>query len=329
MSRARFSQFDRLARLVSVYLLKRGTTKRIWTHEGVVNERRCRGREIMEGYFLDFSRDADYAGPFDSQGVPMIDYTGRIGLQYNPWYVGHYALANFERFRTEGSPLHREKFMTQAEWLGQNLVERGGGRYGVWEYQFDWSRVLRAPWISSLCQSYGVSVLLRAYRLTQKKEFLHLAQRAFESFFVTIDEGGVLNNDDGLTIFEESPVRPVDTVLNGYVFSIWGVLEYAQETSDPRAQKLYEASVQSLIKILPKFEMWIWSKYSARPGRVFSPIASHFYHRVHIAQLKAMHVISMEQIFADYAERWETHTRSWWKKKAALALKVGYKLLNN
>jgi hypothetical protein len=328
MTAPQFSQRDRLSRLLSVYLLRKGTTKTMWTHAGIVNETRCRSRDIMDGYFLDFSRDADYAGPFDAQGVPMIDYTGRIGPQYNPWYVGHYALANFELFRKTNDAVRREKFLSLASWLEQNLVERNGGHYGVWEYKFDWSPVLRAPWISSLSQSYGVSVLLRAHRLTEKKEFLRCAEKAFECFFVTIDEGGLLNTDDGLTLFEESPVRPVDTVLNGFIFSIWGVLEYAQTTGDPRAQKLYDASAESLLKILPKFDSPIWSNYSTKPGRFFAPIASPHYHRVHIAQLTAMHLITGQKIFADYAQRWEERARSWWKKKAAVALKVGYKLFN-
>jgi hypothetical protein len=54
----------------------------------------------LKGYFLDFSLDAHYPGPFDSRGVPMIDYGGTVGVQYNPWAVGHFALAVFHKFFT-------------------------------------------------------------------------------------------------------------------------------------------------------------------------------------------------------------------------------------
>lgn len=324
-----FSQVDRLARLANVYLFQKGTIKKAWSHEGIVNETRCKGTDIMLGYFLDFSNDAYYQGPFDSKGVPLIDYTGRIGIQYNPWYIGHYALAQFEKYRTSNNSTHLEKFLVQAEWFTNKAVDREGGQFAVWEYTFSWSSNLKAPWISSLSQSYGLSVLLRAYDITQTSNHMRLAEKVFKSFTMSIDQGGVLNNDNRLTVFEESPVRPVDTVLNGYIFSIFGILEYAQFTGDDRAYDLYYKSIESLEKLLPMFDLSFWSKYSTRQRRFFPPIASMFYHRVHINQLKALFLITGNKVFAEYAKRWEDYSKSIIKRLLAVAIKMGYKLFNN
>src|SRR5258707_2787391 len=35
-------------------------------------------------YYMSFREKADYSGADDDAGIPMLDYRGAIGLQYNP-----------------------------------------------------------------------------------------------------------------------------------------------------------------------------------------------------------------------------------------------------
>ena len=328
MKKTQFSQFDRLRRLFYVYLLKRGTTKAIWTDPGAVNIDRCKSSDIMSGYFLDFSKDADYKGPFDSCGVPMIDYTGAIGIQYNPWYIAHFALAQFEKYRYTGSSVYLNKFLALAENLKNKAVNKKGGKFYVWEYAFDWSQHLRAPWISSLSQAHGLSVMLRAFEITKKKEYLDLSDKVVESYFVLIDEGGILNTDGKRTIFEESPVRPVDTVLNGYIFSLWGILEYAQYADSVKVWRMYEDGLKSLKELLPEFDLPFWSLYSSGQDSYFPPIASSFYHQVHIAQMQALYLITSDPVFEYYAKRWGEYQSSFFKRNYSVLIKIMYKLFN-
>lgn len=322
-------QVDRLTRLINIYLLKRGTEKKAWTHPGKVNESRCKSSDIMLGYYLDFSEGAEYKGPFDANGVPLLDYTGRIGIQYNPWFIGHYAFMQFEKFRATKCSDYKHRFLQQAQWFIRNFKERRskGTIFAVWEYNFSWNE-LKAPFISSLSQSYGLSVLLRAYKLTGDEEYFSLAHKAFNSFLVDIDDGGVANFEDGKVLFEESPIRPADTVLNGFIFSIWGVLEYAQFTNLPLALELYHKSLNSLLSILPDYDMGFWSKYSRGKGLAFPPIASWFYHRVHIAQMKALFLITGNDTFEYYFRKWDNNFKSPSRRWLAFILKAGYKILN-
>ncbi|MBC8179730.1 hypothetical protein H8E88_01280, partial [candidate division KSB1 bacterium] len=35
-------------------------------------------------YYMPFHYKADYSGQHDENGIPMLDYQGHVGLQYNP-----------------------------------------------------------------------------------------------------------------------------------------------------------------------------------------------------------------------------------------------------
>ena len=41
-------------------------------------------------YYLDFSSKADYDYLFDDQGVLLLDYKGKMGVQYNPCAIAQY-----------------------------------------------------------------------------------------------------------------------------------------------------------------------------------------------------------------------------------------------
>jgi hypothetical protein len=55
-------------------------------------------------------------------------------------------------------------------------------------------------------------------------------------------------------------------------------------------------------------------------------IASPFYHRLHVTQLRIMHKITGDDVFARYAEKWEKYARSPSKRTRALCYKSAFKL---
>ena len=59
-------------------------------------------------YYMTFAEKAGYAGPHDDRGVPMLNYHGQIGVQYNPIAVAQWGLGNFNQFR-RGDQGAREK----------------------------------------------------------------------------------------------------------------------------------------------------------------------------------------------------------------------------
>ncbi len=328
MGSNKFSEIDRLKRLVNIYVFKKGTTKKIWNYPALVNPSRVGNTDLLAGYYLDFSQDADYPGLRDPQNVILVDYTGGIGVQYNPFFIGHYALACYEKYCKTGLQQYLDHFYDQAEWFVKNAFYKNDHEIAVWEYHFPWSHDLIPPWISSLAQSTALSTLLRAWLMSGEQRFLDVALCAFNSMDTEIEDGGVKHSTkDGVT-FEESAILPANTVLNGFIFSIWGVLEFFIATGDPRAMELVKISADTLIQLLPKYDLGFWSRYHLYNSKTMLPsVSSTFYHNVHVAQLDVMGHLLPNAAFKSTASRWGKYEKNRMYRTIAVILKAMYKLI--
>ena len=175
-----------------------------------------------------FAEKAHYPGDHDSAGIPMLNYRGRIGLQYNPIAIAQWGLGNYNHFCQGQCDEPRKKFLAASDWLCAHLELNSLGSW-VWNHYFDWEyrSPLKAPWYSALAQGQGISLLVRAYRETGAAAYLEAAERAFTSFLKSTREGGVTFTDArGNLWFEEYIVSPPTHILNGFIWAAWGVYDY-------------------------------------------------------------------------------------------------------
>ena len=320
-SRLRYYQ-----RIFAAYLTPQKSHLTFWHGEPEVNEQLQPGQ--LGQYYMPFLAKADYPGHYDEQGIPMLNYHGAVGLQHNPIAIAQYGLGNYNLFRRTADPERRRKFLAVADWLAANLEQNPAGLW-VWNHHFDWEyrTPLKSPWYSALSQGQGISLLVRAHRETDNPAYLEAAQRAFETFLKTTDEGGITCVDgEGYTWFEEAIVDPPTHILNGLIWASWGVYDYFLHTRDEQAQRLFDEAVRTLRDNLPQFDAGFWSLYE-QSGTRMKMLASPFYHNLHIVQLRVMHRLIGEAVFAQYADRWEACRRSFAKRNLALGYKALFKLL--
>jgi len=319
-------RWNYLRRICSAYLTSRPSHLTFW-HDTPQANARFRTGELGD-YYMDFPGKADYAGPFDGAGIPLLDYHGVIGRQYNPIAIAQYGLGNFNLFRNSGEAARRQRFLLIAAWLRDNLRQNAHGVW-VWNHEFDWDYRTRliAPWYSGLAQGQGISVLVRAHQETGDAAYLDAAARAFESFRRTVDAGGVVHVDaEGNRWIEEYLVEPPTHILNGFLWASWGVYDYWLATRDHAAKEIFDAAVRTLAGNLRRFDAGFWSLYEISGTRM-PMLASHFYHALHIVQLRIMHRLSGEPVFSEYADRWQAYAASPWRRNRALAYKALFKLL--
>lgn len=312
-------------RIFSAYLLGGKSHLTFW-HEIPAENPNATPDKLGEYYML-FSEKANYPGAHDTQGIPMLDYHGHIELQYNPIAIAQYGLGNYNLFRRSGDPSRREKFFLIADWLITHLESNAHG-LAVWNHHFDWEYrdTLKAPWYSGLAQGQGISVLVRAHIESGDVRYLVAAQHALACFYRSIDEGGIAFTDDrGDIWFEEYIVSPPTHILNGFIWASWGIYDYFLATRDRTAQDLFSRAVQTLVHNLDRYDLGFWSLYE-QSGTRLPMVASAFYHRLHIVQLRVMHRLTGEDIFARMADRWEGYTRSRSKRTRALCYKSAFKL---
>ena len=314
-------------RIAASYLFSSRSQLTFWHETPEVNPK-LRADALGE-YYMTFAQKADYPGPFDPDGVPRLDYHGAIGVRYNPIAIAQYALANANRFARDGDPGRKEKLLRSARWLRDRLEPNAAG-LKVWMHHFDWEyrSPLKAPWYSGLAQGQGISALLRAHAATGDATFLDAAREAFRPLEKTAAEGGVLCRDaEGYTWIEEYLVDPPTHILNGFLWALWGVHDYALATGEPAARELFRESVRTLRDRLAGYDAGFWSLYE-HSGTRLRMLASPFYHRLHVVQLRVMHRLTGEAFFAETADRWEGYARSRWKRARATVQKAWFKIWN-
>jgi heparosan-N-sulfate-glucuronate 5-epimerase len=321
-------------RIFSAYLTSSKSQLTFW-HDTPQENLRAPIDELGE-YYMAFPQKAHYTAHMDAAGIPMLDYHGRIGLQYNPIAISQWGLGNYNLFRE--SPSHEErssqskneykkKFLAASDWLASHLEQNSHGIW-VWNHDFDWEyrTPLKAPWYSGLAQGQGISLLVRAYRETGDAKYIESAQRAFNSFLQSVTHGGVVFADEHQHIwFEEYIVFPPTHILNGFIWAAWGVRDYFVATKDPAAGKLFEQAVQTLRANLHHYDFGFWSLYE-QSGTRLPMVASPFYHQLHIVQLRVMYRMTGDKLFADYAHRWQAYALSWSNRTRALCYKSVFKL---
>jgi hypothetical protein len=324
MTRSRFNYYRRI---VAAYLTSRPSQLTFWHEVPAVNPNWAPG-ELGE-YYMTFHEKADYPGPYDRAGVPLLNYHGAIGCQYNPIAIAQYGLGNWNFFKQRKDPVREEKFLTSADWLAANL-ERNSHGLPVWHHHFDWDyrTMLKAPWFSGLAQGQGVSVLVRAYRHTGNQHYLQAAHDAFRSFLKPIEEGGVVHYDGaGDPWFEEYIVDPPTHILNGLIWALWGVYDFFLMSANPVAWDLFAETIRTLVANLHRYDTGSWSLYDL-PGTRIQNRASPYYHELHIVQLLILSRLTGHETFQAFADRWQAYQASYTKRLQALAWKSAFKLLH-
>ena len=326
MLTSRRSRWAYYRRVFAAYVMGGNSHLTFWHGTPRLNEEAPAG--YLGQYYMLFAQKAAYPGPFDSQGVPLLDYRGSIGKQYNPIAIAQYGLGNYNLYRQSRTDESWEKFILAADWLVDRL-ETNPCDVPVWNhhFEFEYRDVLRVPWYSGLAQGQGLSLLVRAHRETSDVRYLDASHKAFTAFLRPVAEGGVAWEwSDGDIWFEEYIVHPPTHVLNGFIWALWGIYDYMLATGDQQASGLFHRAVDSLKRRLPQYERGHWSLYELSGTRL-KMVASPFYHRLHIVQLRATQRLVGGTSLGEWADRWEGYLRSPWYRRRALAHKVLFKLL--
>ena len=252
-------------RIISAYLfpgIGSGRSQLTFWHEAPEANPRAITTQLGEYYML-FREKADYAGPYDVAGIPMLDYRGAIGLQYNPIAIAQWGLANYNLFCETGDKARWQKTLESADWLTSNLEQNAHGRW-VWNHHFDWDYrdTLKAPWYSGLAQGQGVSLLLRAHAQGGDIKHRQAADQAFVALTLPITEGGVLFEDNGKNLWiEEYLVDPPTHILNGFMWALWGAFDYWLSAGVCAGQGDLLSWSRDLDSDLDRFDTGYWSLY--------------------------------------------------------------------
>lgn len=291
------------------------------------------------GYYLDYSRRADYPGRLDPHGVPVFGFEGGRAV-YDPVDVSQFALGNLELYLATGSPERRDRFEAAADLLMRELEEVPGSFVG-WPMAPGpraYARELGSGWFSGMAHGECISVLVRAGTLFHLGGALDAARRAMGGFQVTVEDGGFLREIgdpgqesglDSLAFIEEYPMtdRP-SMVLSGHVHAMWGVFDYMTVTRDERAAALFDRCLRGLKSVLDGYDVGFWTRYDLDDGWPAVNLASPMYQWMHVRQMESLHRITGDDTFLDTARRWEAYALDRRSARKAYWAKMRFKVIN-
>lgn len=251
------------------------------------------------------SMDASAEPVFDEKGVMMYNYGGSVGTVYNPKVVAQHGIQNYNDYRATGDAQSRQNIISAANWLVENAADRGN--YTVWEYDFKWGAYggVEPPYASALAQAEGVYLLAMAHNMTGNERYLAEAKRAFGSFMVNYEDGGVTSEEGRDSIFLQILAKPgfqKTYVLNGHTNSLIFIWKYYEYTHDYRALIVFGKGINWLLGNLQKYDTGEWSYYDQERTR-----ARDNYHQVHVIQLGKLHEITGEPALKHYSDRFASY----------------------
>jgi hypothetical protein len=244
-----------------------------------------------------------------------------------PWVAcSQLGLGVYERYLAgEG-----EQWLGLARAIGERVCEHQvaeGPRRGGLEHDFDFPHTfpLRAPWISSMAQGEAASLLVRLHLETGERPYADAALRALEPLAVRTPDGGAMDLLGGRPFPEEYPTEPPSFVLNGGIFSLWGLYDAGRGLSDEPSARAFEEGVDALVANLHQWDTGWWSRYDLYPHPVRN-LASIGYHELHINQLRALATIAPRPELGATADRFERYGASRASRARAFAHKVMFRL---
>ena len=173
-------QYSYLKRIFEAYVLKQKSHLSFWHGKPEIND--DMDIDYPKAYYMKFYYKAYYDGEYDNKGIPLLDYRGDIGKQYNPIAISQYGLGNYNLYLKENKIRYKESFFKVANWLVDNLEINRFGVY-VWHHYFDFEYrdKLLSPWYSGLAQGLGISVLAIAYIESKENKYLEALELAWIS----------------------------------------------------------------------------------------------------------------------------------------------------
>lgn len=264
----------------------------------------CYSKTEVAGYYNDLTEKVTK----DDPGILVPKYHVDTGEKiYFSIGIFQYGLAAYDLFLKTQDELYKNKLIACAEWAVTNQQNDGGWVTFAYENP-------EHPY-SSMAQGEGISMLIRAHIETQDERYLTAVHKAKTFMLKPISDGGTTDYCGEDVYFYECTHDPL--ILNGWIFSLWGIYDFCKYTKNAKAHAVLEATLHSLKKKLPEFDMKYWSRYEDGK-RICSP----FYHKLHIAQLTVLYDLFGDPIYKEYADKWEAYRNSFWNPKRAFLKKA-------
>lgn len=263
----------------------------------------------VEGYYNDLTEKVTKREELGDQ-VPISSVDTGETLYFSI-EIFQYGLGAYDLYLLTKESRYLQKVKATAEW-GVNHQQEDGS-WVTFSYENP-----NHPY-SSMAQGEGISLLIRSHLAFGDERYIAAAKKALDFMLKPLEEGGTTKYTEEDVYFYECTEDPL--ILNGWIFSLWGVMDYCKVFPETGVSDLLNRTLKTLEKRLPDFDLGYWSKYEDGK-RICSP----FYHKLHIAQLNAMFELTGKQIYREYTVKWASYRKKKINRIRAFAVKAAQKV---
>ena len=289
---------------------------RIITGKSVAAVKQQRGskwnKDKICGYYNDMTGKVSGGTLLDDNGIPLTQiHTGET--VYFPIAIFQYGLGCYDLYLCNEQTMQLSDFLKIADWAYQHQQCNGA---------WDCFSVMRSKMysVSAMGQSEGASVLARAYVETGEEKYKLAALAAIDFMLRDMKEGGTAMYENGALYLEEYPQMPRRSVLNGWIFSLFGLYD-AILLEPGKYNMVFSQTVETLRATLSEYDNGYWSMYDLNNN-----IASPAYHDLHIALLEVLYELTGIQEFRTMATCFSAHKKKRINRLRAICVKLWQKL---
>lgn len=270
--------------------------------------------DIIKGYYNNFTEKVTKQPELLRNNTLPVYKTLQGGVVTFPVDVFQYGLGAYDLYLTTYEEKYKEKFLQCCEWAKNNQEYTGAWDNFFFIYP-------HSPY-SAMAQGEGASLLIRGYIEFNNKKYLSAAQKAIDFMLKPVAQGGTtLYKKNGDIFFYEYTHLPL--VLNGWVFAIFGLYDMTIFFKDnQKYQQVFLSAEKSLEKTLYKFDAKYWTYYD-----LGHKLASPFYHKLHIAQMQALYIITKKDIYKQTETLYKKYNKNLLYKSYAFSKKAWQKII--
>ncbi len=261
-------------------------------------------KELLKGRSQNFS--------FDNSGIPIIPHyidseNNNSEYHYFPIAIGQLGLAYLHDYYDNKNEDSYKSFIKIADWFVMHQDSNG-----LWRSDTNVAKYgLQTGWYSAMTQGRAISVLVRAFILTNKECYYNSALNAAK-YLLTGDL--LIGHYKGNFLLEYPSSNP-PKVLNGFIFSLYGLYDLKKILVDcTKIDDIINQYLLTLENILPDYDLGYWTSYDLDHIEFNKPlnISTSHYHNIHVSQLKTLYLLSGNDVFREYASKWKNYNNNKW-----------------
>jgi hypothetical protein len=233
-------------------------------------------------------------------GMPMVKDTPTGTPYWNAVTLSHYALICYGRD-------DRASFFRAIDKLIALQRADGGFPYPARLYR---NLQLADGWVSAMAQGNALSVFYRATLLSSEPKYREAGDLALASLLTPTGKGGpattLADLDPSLVAYPflaEYPTDPIDYTLNGYMFTLLGLYDWAKLS--PQAATAFDQNMETLDRLLPYHDIDGFSTYDLS-HIIFKlgPYVAAHYQGIHVYLLHALASVTDRPTLKRYELKW-------------------------